>query len=266
VSEPTLAHLGIVVDGPIVTITLDRPEVLNALSVELLESLVAACDWIQARREIRVVVLTGTGRTFSAGADLSTMERLLGDPAGARTAADAGDRAASAIEALDAVTIAAIQGRCVGGGVVLALACDLRVASETARFSIPEVDLGIPLAWGGIPRLLREVPPAVARDLVLTCREFDAAEAHQLGLLSRVCPADQVTATVAGLAEELAAKARLPVEATLDAVRATLGVGAPVGWSDADSLLSAVRDPECQAAAQRYLTRVFPGQDPGSQR
>lgn len=260
-AESTFPHLDVRVEGPIVTITLDRPEVLNALSVELLESLVAACHWIQTRQEVRVVVLTGAGRTFSAGADLSTMDRLLGDPAGARIAADAGDRAASAIEALDAVTIAAIQGRCVGGGVVLALACDLRVASETARFSIPEVDLGIPLAWGGIPRLLREVPPAVVRDLVLTCREFDAAEAQQLGLLSRVCPAGQVEATVIGLAEELATKARLPVDATLDAVRATLGIGAPLGWSDADSLLAAVRDPQCQAAAQRYFTRVFPGTD-----
>lgn len=254
--DPSFPHLDVALDGPVARVTLDRPEVLNALSVPLLDSLVAACGWLQTREDCRVVVLAGAGRSFSAGADLATMEHLLGDPAGARAAADAGDRAASAMEALDAITIARIQGRCVGGGVVLALTCDLRVAADTARFSIPEVDLGIPLAWGGIPRLLREVPPAVARDLVLTCREFDAAEAHHLGVVSRIVPDAELDATVDGLASELAQKSRLPVRATLDAVRATLGIGAPVGWSDADSLLSAVRDPESQAAARGYLERV----------
>jgi enoyl-CoA hydratase/carnithine racemase len=257
VRDPAFPSLDVALDGPVATVTLDRPGVLNALSVELLESLVAVCAWLRTRHDCRVVVLAGAGESFSAGADLSTLERLLGDPAAARAAADAGDRAASAIEALDAVTIARIQGRCVGGGIVLALACDLRVASDTARFSIPEVDLGIPLAWGGIPRLLREVPPAVARDLVLSCREFDASEAQRLGVLSRVYPAEELVSRVDDLAAELAVKARLPVRATLDAVRATLGIGAPVGWSDADSLLSAVRDPESQAAARGYLERVF---------
>jgi len=257
VGEPTFPHLDVTLEGPIARLTLDRPEVLNALSVELLDSLVAACTWVQRREDCRVVILAGAGQDFSAGADLSTMERLLGDPATARDAADAGDRAASAIEALDAVTIAGIQGRCVGGGIVLALACDLRVAADTARFSIPEVDLGIPLAWGGVPRLLREVPAAVARDLVLTCREFDATEAHRVGMLSRVSPEEELTSQVDELAAALSAKARLPVRATLDAVRATLGIGAPLGWSDADSLLSAVRDPESQAAARGYLERVL---------
>ncbi|MFO7959700.1 MAG: enoyl-CoA hydratase/isomerase family protein [Nitriliruptoraceae bacterium] len=255
--DPVFPHLDVTLEGPIARLTLNRPEVLNALSVELLDSLVAACTWLQTRSDCRVVILAGAGRSFSAGADLSTMEHLLGDPATARAAADAGDRAASAIEALDAITIARIQGRCVGGGVVLALACDLRVAGDTARFSIPEVDLGIPLAWGGIPRLLREVPAAVARDLVLTCREFGATEAQGLGMLSRVSPDEELTSRVDDLAAELALKARLPVRATLDAVQATLGIGAPLGWSDADSLLSAVRDPESRAVGRGYLERVF---------
>ncbi len=254
---PRSSHVGLEVTGAVATVTLDRPEVLNALSVELLEDLVTACGWLATQPQVRVVILTGAGRTFSAGADLSTLERLQADGPEARRAADAGDRAATAIESLDAVTVAAIQGRCVGGGVVLALACDLRLASATARFSIPEVDLGIPLAWGGIPRLLREVPPAVARDLVLTCREFDAAEAARLGLVGRVHPPEELDAATTTLAGELADKARLPVRATLDAVRATLGVGAPHGWSDADSLLTAVRDPESRATAQAYLDRVF---------
>jgi enoyl-CoA hydratase/carnithine racemase len=256
---PSFPHLGLAVEGAVARLTLDRPEVLNALSLELLRSLTAACGWLGAQDEVRVVVLAGASGTFSAGADLATLDHLLDGGPSARAAAAAGDEAASALEALDAVTIAQLEGRCVGGGLVLALACDLRIASQSARFSVPELDLGIPLAWGGIPRLLREVPPALARDLVLTCRTIEAPEALAAGLVSRLHPADEVAAAVDALAAELASKARLPVRATLDAVRAELGVGSPRGWSDADTLLTAVRDPESRAVAQAYLDRVLGG-------
>lgn len=244
-------------EGAVATLTLDRPEVLNALSVELLGALTDRCEELSRDDEVRVVVLRGAGRAFSAGADLATLARLVDDGPQARTAAAAGDVAASALEALPQVTLAAIHGRCIGGAVVLVAACDLRVATADTRFSIPEVDLGIPLAWGGVPRLVRELPPAVVRDLVLTCREFDAAEAAALGLLSRVVPDSELDATVTALASQLAAKARQPVRATLDAVAAGLGIGAPQGWSDADALLSAVRDPESRAAGAAYVARVM---------
>lgn len=256
--QPSAEHLELVVDGPIARLTLARPEVLNALSVELLEELVAVCGWLSAQDGIRVVVVAGAGRAFSAGADLSSFARLAATDGSARAAADAGDRAASAIEALPQVSLAALHGNCIGGGIVLALACDLRFAAEGTRFSIPEVDLGIPLAWGGIPRLLREVGPAVARDLVLTCRGFDAADALRLGLISRVVPSGSFDAEVTQVAAELATKARLPVRATLDAVAAATGVGAPLGWSDADTLLAALGDPESRTAGERYLARFLP--------
>lgn len=148
--------------------------------------------------ELRVLVLAGEGCVFSSGADLATFERLVHDDRSARAAADAGARAADAIEALDVVTVAAIHGRCVGGGVVRALACDLRLAATGTRFAIPEVDLGIPLAWGGVPRLLREVGPGVARDLILTCREFGAEEALALWLVSRVVRRRATSSAFAG--------------------------------------------------------------------
>src|SRR6056297_2004336 len=134
---PSFPHLKLRVDAAVARLTLDRPEVLNALSLELLRSLASACRWIGEQDEVRVVVLSGADGTFSAGADLSTLDHLLEDGPAARAAAAAGDEAASALETLDAVTVAQIEGRCVGGGVVLALACDLRVASETSRFSVP---------------------------------------------------------------------------------------------------------------------------------
>ncbi len=137
---------------------------------------------------------------------------------------------ADAVERMSALTIAAIKGPCVGGGVVLASACDLRIAADDTVFSIPEVDLGIPLAWGGIPRLVREIGPAMARELVLTCRPFDAEEARSIGFVNRVVPRALLESTVDELAGQLAAKAPNVVRTTkrqvneaLDAMSSTAG-------------------------------------------
>ena len=137
---------------------------------------------------------------------------------------------ADAVERMSALTIAAIKGPCVGGGVVLASACDLRIAADDTVFSIPEVDLGIPLAWGGIPRLVREIGPAMTRELVLTCRPFDADEARSIGFVNRVVPRADLEAAVDELADQLAAKAPNVVRTTkrqvneaLDAMSSTAG-------------------------------------------
>jgi len=143
----------------------------------------------------------------------------------------------------------------VGGGVVLAAACDLRVAAEDARFVIPEVDLGIPLAWGGIPRLVREIGPAATRDLVMTCRPFGAAEAQALGFVNRVVPAPELEEAATELARLLASKSAYTLRATLRAVDAAAEALVPTGgaWNDADSLAAARRDPESRETARRYL-------------
>ena len=168
-------------------LVLNRPEKLNALDQRALLELVDAARWFDRQPEVKVVVVSGNGRSFSAGADVSGFaaeDSCAGAAAGRGRIA--GRRMAEAIEAMGAVTVARIHGHCIGGAVVLAAACDLRVACDSAVFSIPEVDLGIPLAWGGIPRLVREIGPAMTRELVLTCRRFSAAEARELGLLNRV--------------------------------------------------------------------------------
>ena len=182
--------LAVSVDDTIGLIQLNRPAQLNPLSTACLRELVEAADWFDAGDEVRVVIVHGAGRAFSAGADLAS----FGDPAGTlpRDAADAGREMAEAIEAMQAVTIAAVHGHCVGGGVVLTAACDLRMAATGTRFSIPEVDLGIPLAWGGVPRLVREVGPAVAKELILSCRPFSAEEALQLRFINRVVADDEL--------------------------------------------------------------------------
>jgi enoyl-CoA hydratase/carnithine racemase len=162
---------------------------------------------------------------------------------------------ADALEAMRAVSVARIQGWCVGGGLVLAAACDMRVATETARFSIPEVDLGIPLAWGGIPRLVREIGPALTRELVITCREFSAAEARDSGFLNRVVAEDRLDEEVETLVQQVASKPAYPVAATKAHVAAVTAqmVGTQRAWSDADGLIGGLLDPECGAARQAYV-------------
>jgi len=241
------------VDGAVGQLTLNQPAKLNPLSTTVLTELAAAARWFEEQPEVKVVVVGGAGRAFSAGADLSTFDGPQeGSP---REAADRGREMADALENMRALSIAAIQGWCVGGGLVLAAACDLRVAAEDARFSIPEVDLGIPLAWGGIPRLVREIGPALTKELVLTCRPFDAHEAKAAGFVNRLVPEEELEANVQALAHSLASKASHALVSTKRHVNAVTEqmVGTMRSWSDADGLVTALGDAECAAARREYL-------------
>lgn len=249
--------------GPRGAIWLNRPEKLNPLGTTTLEELVAAARLLDALPEVKVVVIGGRGRAFSAGADLeafgpSPTSGQAPSAAASREAADAGRRMADAVEAMRAVTVARLHGHCVGGAVVLAAACDLRIAAGDTRFSIPEVDLGIPLAWGGIPRLVREIGPALTKELVMTCRPFSAAEAHAAGFVNRVVPPSELDAAVEEMVELLEAKSALTLTATKRHTNAVTDgmVGTGRAWNDADSLVTALRDRESRAVAAAYLERV----------
>ncbi|MEM7335997.1 MAG: enoyl-CoA hydratase/isomerase family protein [Chloroflexota bacterium] len=244
--------LDITVDKGIAWVTLNSPEKLNSLSRQRLVELAQAARWFDDQPEVRAVVYQGAGRAFSAGADLSGFANSNERP---RDSADLGRRMADAIEEMKAVAIAAIHGWCVGGGLVLAAACDLRIASENARFSIPEVDLGIPLSWGGIPRLVREIGPALTKELVMTCRPFDAQEAKQAGFLNRIVSSDRLTEEAKQLAEAVAKRPLTPIQVTKRHVNAVTSqmVGVSRSWSDADGLLACFADPECIEARTNYL-------------
>jgi enoyl-CoA hydratase/carnithine racemase len=166
---------------------------------------------------------------------------------------------ADAVEGMRAITIAQVQGYAVGGGLVLMIACDLRVAAEDAVFSIPEVDLGIPLAWGGIPRLVREIGPAMTKELVMTCRRFTPAEAKALGVVNRVVPAKQLSSAVESLARDLLAKPPVPVTITKEHVNAvTRAMGAGLtAFADGDVLLGTALSPESLEAGSTYRERTL---------
>ena len=260
---PTFDTLRLEVSGAVGELVLDRPERLNALGATTLRELAAAAQWFDDHDAVRVVVVRGEGRAFCAGADLHDMP-LAGARSDApwhvrREIGQLGLRMTDAIEGMRAVTVAQVHGHAVGGGLLVMLACDLRVVADDASFHIPEVDLGIPLAWGGIPRLVREVGPAVTKELVMTCRRFTPDEAHRLGMVNRVVSPDRLDAEVDALAAELADKPSVPVIVTkehVNAVSQAMAAGR-TSFADGDALLSAAFDPASTDAAQRYVERVF---------
>jgi enoyl-CoA hydratase/carnithine racemase len=251
---PDFETLSVDVTDRIGRMTLTQPDKLNPLGTVPLAEIAEAAAWFDTTDAV-VVIVTGEGRAFSSGFDLREFAGTGPDGISAREQADLGRLMAEAMDLMSALSIAAIKGPCVGGGVVLAGVCDLRIAAEDTVFSIPEVDLGIPLAWGGIPRLVREIGPAITRELVLTCRPFGAEEARSIGFVNRVVPRAELEATVDELAGSIALKAPSVVRATKRQVNAALeNVATTVGaWSDADLLGAAMADPEARDAARRYL-------------
>lgn len=254
---PEFSTLRVEIDGPIGRITLTQGDKLNPLGTVPLREIAAAAKWFDST-SAHIVIVTGEGRGFSSGFDLREFagaERGEGSAGSNREQADLGRLMAEAMDRMTALTIAAIKGPCVGGGVVLAGACDLRIAADDTVFSIPEVDLGIPLAWGGIPRLVREIGPALTRELVLTCRPFSPEEALRAGFVNRVVPRAELESTVDELAAQLAEKAPSVVRATKRQVNEALeNMASTTGaWADADQLGAALRDPDARAAARAYL-------------
>jgi enoyl-CoA hydratase len=192
-------------------ITLNRPDSLNALSMELLGELGNLLEEIRKDEKIRVVVITGTGRAFSVGADLKEAEKLKED-ADTRNFVQTGQRLFDKIESFDKPVIAALNGFTLGGGLELALACDVRIASEEARIGTPEVALGLISAWGGILRLPKVVSRGKATELILTGGQIDAKEAERIGLVNKTVSADELNSTVMWTAGTIATKAPIAVK------------------------------------------------------
>ena len=208
-------------DGPIAVVTLNRPGNLNTLSVKCLRELKEVFPRLEEDPKIRAIILYGGPKFFSAGMDLKDPEvqKILSGSLDERLArVKAGPEACQAVEDVRPVTIAAIEGFCLGGGVSLAISCDFRIMAQTAYMRIPELDLGLNYSWGSIPRLVRLVGPAKAKEAIILCREIPAAKCLAWGLAEEVTPPGEALEAALAMARKIAAKPPLPVAMTKESV------------------------------------------------
>lgn len=203
--------------GAVRTIVVNRPERLNALNRDTLDELTIAFAQVAQDDAVRVVVLTGAGeKAFVAGADIAEMHGYT--PVQAQAFSRTGQRLMTSIERLGKPVIASVQGFALGGGMELAMACHLRVASDRAKFGQPEIHLGLVPGFGGTQRLLRLAGRAAALELCLTGVSIQAPRAYELGLVHRVVTPDALDETVTAMADALALAAPLAAAGILDAI------------------------------------------------
>lgn len=194
----------------IIIAALNKPETLNALDGELMGELEALVDMIEEDKALRVLILTGSGKSFVAGADIRAQSVL--DTAGGRAWGQRGSALFRRIENLAIPTIAAVNGFALGGGCELALACDMIIASEKARFGQPEVGLGITPGFSGTQRLPRRVGMAKAKELIFTGDMISAEEAKNIGLVNRVVAPEELMKEAMTVAEKIAGNAPIAVQ------------------------------------------------------
>jgi len=216
------AHVRVETEGGVRTVTVNRPEKLNALNAEVLAALEQAFEEAARATDLRCVIVTGAGeKAFIAGADIGELAKL--GPVDGREHARKGQAVVDRLERMPVPTIAAINGYAYGGGLELALACTLRVASENAKMGLPETSLGILPGYGGTQRLARAVGSAKALELILTSEKgITAAEAHRIGLVNRVVPAGQALAGAREIAGKIAANGPVACRFAIEAVRCGL--------------------------------------------
>jgi enoyl-CoA hydratase len=215
-------------EGAIAIVAINRPEALNALNAETNELLRSAVDELSADHGVHAVVLTGGGdKAFVAGADIAEMSSLSADEA--RRFSALGQSVMSGIEAAPQPWIAAVNGFALGGGCELALACDIRLASDNAKFGQPEINLGITPGFGGTQRLSRNVGDGWAKYLVLSGRHIRADEALRIGLVQAVFPKDDLMTQALKLAQELAGKSPLAMSYCKAAVHAAASTDITTG-------------------------------------
>lgn len=220
--------------GAVATVTIERPEVKNALDPETIRELGAALTTLEDDEELLAVVLTGAGdEVFVAGGDLKALQKVEGAEAGRRMARLT-QRVFARLEALEVPVIAAINGATLGGGTEIAAACDIRIAAETASFGFKQIHMGIMPAWGLTSRLLRMVGRSTALELLLTGRTLTAREAEAIGFVDHVVPAGQAKKAARELAQAIASNPPLSVRLIKQAVQ-----GAREAPSDAAGALEA---------------------------
>ena len=209
------------VENEIAVVTINRPKSLNALNSETLSELDHVFQEIAARKDVKVLILTGSGqKAFVAGADISEMVHAT--PAEGRTMAHLAKEAFLKLETMPQVTIAAVNGYALGGGCEISMACDIRVASENAKFGQPECGLGILPGFGGTQRLARLIGKGRAKEMIFTCDPIDAQEAYRIGLANKVVPQEELLDYCKSMAAKIITKGSNAISLAKEAINTGL--------------------------------------------
>lgn len=212
----TYENLLLTKEGNIGVLSINRPDALNSLNSKLLDELSVAIESIEKDEDIYVLIITGEGKAFIAGADIGEMKNFNYDEA--RTFAEKGMNLFRKIELLRIPTIAAINGFALGGGCELCLSCDIRIASERAKFGQPEVGLGITPGFAGTQRLARLVGGAIAKELIFTGDIIDTKRAEKIGLVNKVVPPDYLMSEAFNIASRIVSRGQIAVRYSKEAI------------------------------------------------
>jgi len=230
--------------GHLATITFNRPEKRNPLNAESTLELLDILTSFKDDAETHVIILTGTGAAFCAGADLSIFkgitdpeERLIRFKAQGKTNARLTARIYELLESLEQISIASINGFAVGGGWTISNSCDFRIAVEDAQFWFPEVDLGVPLGGPAASRVTKLAGPALAREMIMTCKRYTARELHAFGLVHKIVSRDQLKAATSEFAQSLLSKKWLALAEAKAIINAASGIRVAEGTAITPELL-----------------------------
>ena len=223
----SLENTRLEVEGAIAIVTMDRPKALNALSDKTLNELDRIFNYLARAEEILGIILTGEGKGFVAGADISQMQPY--GPSEGRAYADRAQTLFNKIEGIEKPVIAAVNGYALGGGCELAMSCDIRIASEKAVFGQPEANLGVIPCFGGTQRLPRLVGTGIAKELIYTGRQVKAAEAKEIGLVNQVVPADALLDAAKDMMNAITGKAPIAIRYSKVAINRGMDVDLRAG-------------------------------------
>ena len=244
--------------GAVAVLTINRPKVLNALRMQTKEELFAALQALAADPEGRGVIITGTGRAFVAGSDIA--EISVNRP-GTETAAmsQKAHQLMNYIEAMPKPVMCAINGYALGGGMELALACDLRFISATAKMGVPEIDLGVAPCYGGTQRLPRQIGAVLAKELLFTGRKLTAQESLELHLVNRVCEPEQLLHEAIAFMQDIASKAPVAVRYCKECVNSGLEMSLQDGLRLESEIAGALAETEdAREGVQAFLEKRKP--------
>jgi enoyl-CoA hydratase len=245
------------VSEAIATLTFNRPKVLNALNPQMIEEFRVALGEVQRTPEVKVLILTGAGKAFVAGADIRILQQL--DPIGAKRFAQEGQSTLFALEALDIPVIACVNGFALGGGCEIAMACDFVCASEMANFGQPEINLGVIPGFGGTQRLVRLVGKGRAKELCMTGRIITAQEAFSMGLVTRIFPAETLMDETLKIAKTIAEKGRVALRAVKYVIDRGFDIDLKAGCAlEADAFSLCFASPDQQEGTTAFLEKRPP--------